>query len=120
MKKLTKMSAACACLALYYISGQAEDTVLRICKAHGYKEGEGMSDDSWKAAATQLGINLRGLAIEPHTLRQFIKNHPEGLYLVATHDHIFVVDNNLVIDPRYSNGLGLRRIIRQSWAVIKP
>lgn len=119
MKKLQKIDGACAVCALCYVSALEEDTVLRVCTLHGFKEGQGMFDNEWQAAARQLDVDFRGIGIEPLLLKQFIKNYSEGLYLVATSDHIFVVDNGIVIDPRYAKAPGLRRKIKQAWRVLK-
>lgn len=119
MKRLQKYDGSCAPTALHYCSSVDEDTVLRICHLHGFKDGKGMYDAEWQEAARQLGIDYRGIGIEPLLLKQFVSNYPEGLFLVATADHIFVVDNGIVIDPLYSKAPGMRRKIKQAWRVLK-
>lgn len=76
-----------------------------------------MEDSEWQRAAGLMGIEMRGIPLEPVILRQFLKDHPNGLYLVATCDHLFVVDNGIIIDPRTAKLPGLRRTIRQAWRV---
>lgn len=119
MKKLKKIGGACAPLALWYVSGKEEDAVLRICQAYGFKEEQGMDDADWKNAAAQLGIKMRAVPFEECSLKKFIKNHPAGLYLVCTFDHIFSVDNGIIIDPRNKKPPGLARKIKQAWKIEK-
>lgn len=117
MKKLKKISGSCAVIALLYVSGLDEQTVLRVCGFHGFEAGLGMEDRQWQNAARDLGIDYRGISLSPCTLKQFIKNYSEGLYLVGTFDHLFVVDGGIIIDPRCEKPPGLKRIIRQAWRV---
>lgn len=119
MKKLKKIPDSCAVAALWYCAGIEEDTAIRICRANGFKEGQGMEDSDWRRAADLMGIKCRGIAIQPQTLKQFLKNNPEGLYLLGTCDHLFVVDNGIIIDPRNKKPPGLKRMILQSWRVEK-
>jgi hypothetical protein len=117
MRKLKKIDAACAVLALLYVSEKSEETVLRMCKLHGFKEGAGMSDAEWGAAAKLLGVSARAIPLEACPLRKFIKDHKTGLFLVGTCDHLFVVDDGVIVDPRHPTPPGLRRTIRQAWRV---
>jgi len=117
VKKLKKIKAACAVLALWYISQRDEDAVLRICRAYGFKENEGMYDEDWQKAAEQLGIKMRSVSLEPCRLSQFIKDYPNGLYLMSTRDHLFVVDNGIIFDPRNKKPPGVGRIIYWAWRV---
>lgn len=117
MKKLKKIPAACAVCALQYVSGIDEETVLRVCALHGFEVGKGMEDAEWMAAAGDLKVKIRGIALAPRLLRQFLKDYPAGLFLVGTHDHLFAVDNGIIVDPRNKKPPGLKRIIRQAWRV---
>lgn len=117
MKKLKEIDSACVLVALWYCTGIDEETILRICTAYGFKPKMGMDDREWKSAAGHLGIKVRGIALEPCTLHKFIKNHPAGLFLMGTWDHLFVVDNGIIVDPRCSNPPGLKRVIKQAWRV---
>ena len=119
MKRLKKIDGSCAVVALLYCSGMDEETVIRVCQFHGFEAGKGMTDDEWHAAARDLKIKFRLVAMKPCTLGQFIKNHPKGLYLIGTHDHLFVVDNGIIVDPRNTNPPGLKRSVKQSWRVTK-
>jgi hypothetical protein len=118
MKKLKKVPGACAVIALRYVLGIDEDAVLRVCKLYGFTERSGMEDKDWQSAAKHLSIIFRAVALPQCTLKQFVKNHPEGLYLVGTHDHLFCVDSGVVVDPRTPTP-GLKRIIKQAWKVEK-
>lgn len=120
IKKLKKINDSCAVVALHYISGLDEEAVLRICRLHGFEVGHGMSDEDWQRAAVHLGIKFRGVALEKCHLNKFMKNHKSGLYLLGTCDHIFVLDNGIIIDPRNKKPPGLKRIIKQAWRVSKP
>lgn len=119
MKKLKKIDGSCAVVALLYVSGMDEDTVIRICQFHGFEAGNGMSDEEWQAAAKDLKIKFKLVAMKPCTLDVFIKTNPKGLFLVGTCDHLFVVDNGVIIDPRNERPPGLRRRIKQTWRVIR-
>ncbi len=119
MKKLHKIKASCAVCALWYVAGIDEEAVLRVCRSLGFREGEGMTDIEWKSAARTLDIDIRGIAMQPCTLKKFIKNHQDGLYLLGTWDHLFVLDNSVIIDPRCERPPGLGRKILQAWIVMK-
>ncbi len=119
IKKLLKVKAACAVCAIAYVSGADEDAVRRICTMRGFKVGHGMWDREWRLASADLKIISRGIAMSPRTLQHFLKDYSEGLFYVATHDHLFVVDNGIIIDPRNKKPPGLKRMIRQAWRVKK-
>lgn len=121
MKKLKKIDASCAVLALHHVSGVDEETVLRVCKLHGFEAGEGMEDSDWQEAAKDLGVKIRRISLEPCRLSKFINNHEVGLYLLGTMDHLFVIDNGVIIDPRtkmFGKFPGLGRIIKEAWRVV--
>lgn len=117
MKKLKKIKGACAVLALWYLCQKDENAVLRVCQAYGFREAQGMFDHEWQQAAWQLGISMREINIEPRKLGLFIKEYPDGLYLISTRDHLFVVDNGIVFDPRYTKAPGLNRTIYYAWRI---
>lgn len=118
MKKLKALDAACAVLALHYVSGVEENTALRVCTMSGFHPGEGMSDEEWKEAAGLLGLAVRAVPLEPCRLKTFMTAHPTGLFLVSTFNHLFVLDNGLLIDPRAKTP-GLGRVVRHAWRVSK-
>lgn len=120
MKKMRKIDGACVPCALWYVSGVDEETVLRICSSCGFETGIGMEDPEWKEAAHCLGIEMRSIPVEqPCTLHQFIKRNPKGLFFIGTVDHLFVVDNSVIVDPRNNNPPGLTRRVKQAWRVNK-
>ena len=119
MKKLIKIDSACAVVAICYVSGIDEETVLRVCRSCGFEAGEGMLDEEWMDAAKQLGIRFRRLVIPEMRLKRFMAEHNEGLYFVGTIDHLFVVDNGILIDPRHPTPPGLGRIVKHAWRVDK-
>lgn len=122
MKKLKKIDGSCAVIALHHVSGVDEDTVLRVCTLHGFEPKNGMDDEDWREAADDLGISVRSMSINPQRLRKFLHGHTEGLFLLGTFDHLFVLDNGLIIDPREKmrgRYPGLGRIVKQAWRVLK-
>lgn len=122
MRKLQKIDGSCAVLALHHVSGLPEDTVLRVCKLHGFEPSLGMEDDDWRAAADDLGIKIRAVPMESCRLKKFANNHKDGLYLLGTFDHLFALDNGIIIDPREKLAgryPGLGRIVKQAWKVYK-
>lgn len=119
MKKIKKIEAACAVCALQYVSGIDEETVLRICAMHGFAAGEGMTDYEWKEAARDLGLTLKKTRDINLTLRQIRRKYKHGLYILSTHDHLFALDNGIIIDPRNPKPPGLGRIISGAWIVTK-
>ncbi len=92
MKKLNRIKGCCAPLALFYLSGKKEDTVLRICQFYDFHPDEGMDDEDWRDAAVHLGLKVREISFRDVCLKKFIKRRPKGVYIVATIDHIFVLD----------------------------
>ena len=119
MKKLKEIDGACVLCALHYVSKIDEDTIIRICTLHGFREGQGMENQGWRSAATQLGLKLRWMMLKPTRLKKFIKDNPVGLFFIGTHDHLFVVDNGIIVDPRCKKPPGFGRIIREAWVVRK-
>lgn len=117
MKKLTTLDAACAVLALCYVSKKDEEAVIRVATLHGFAPGKGMEDPEWQGAAKTLGISFKAVNPTPMELRKFIKLFPKGCYFVETPGHLFVVDDGLIIDPRWGS-LGLRRKVLQAWRVL--
>jgi hypothetical protein len=118
MKKLLKIDGSCAVVALAHASGVDEETVLRVCTSCGFEAGSGMDDDDWQEAANCLGLTLKQVRMKPMALYSFIKKYQDGLYLVGTVDHLFVVDNGIIFDPRNPTPPGLRRSIKQAWRVV--
>lgn len=120
MKKLKKIDNSCAVVALHHVSGIDEETVLRVCVLHDFNCKDGMEDEDWREAAKELGIKVVSIPLTPCRLKKFLKEFPTGLFLVGTRDHLFVIDNGIIVDPserqagRYP---GLGRIIKQAWRV---
>ena len=120
MRILKKIEDSCAVVALTYASQIDQETVLRVCTLHGFEVGYGMEDQEWQDSARELGLKFRAVSLKPCRLRSFIKKYNTGLYFVGTINHIFCVDNGLVIDPRYDGDTdGMGRIIKQAWKVDK-
>jgi hypothetical protein len=81
-----------------------------------------MDDADWLEAADDLGIKTRAVSISPLRLRRFIHDNTTGLFLIGTFDHLFVLDNGLIVDPREKmrgRYPGLGRIVKQVWRVLK-
>ncbi len=123
MKKLIKIEGACAVLALHHVSGLNEDTVLRICKLHDFHPAIGMEDEDWQEAAKDLGLSIRSCFVGSQRLSSFITKKRDGLYLIGTFDHLFVLDHGVIVDPREKmrgHYPGLGRLVKQAWKVTKP
>lgn len=122
MKRLRRIKNACAVIALQYVSGIPEDFVLELCKDCGFDSDAGMEDEEWKEAGRFLGIFTKKIIIKPKTtLRAFIKKYPNGLFFVANTQHIFVMDDGVVRDPKggFGGKCGKSRIIKQAWYIYK-
>src|ERR1035437_6933689 len=123
--KIHKMTGSCVLCALQYVSKLQEDIVQRACTTYGWTNDRGMHDAEWKQAANMLGINIKPMKkpysdLLPIEAQIFINNYKDDLYLVGTHDHLFVVDHGLKIDPMGSNRDRKRdrRSITQVWRVL--
>ena len=110
----------CAPTAIWYVSGKTEEEVLRVCIENGFTDELGMTDPQWKRAARSLTIEFNRVAMKPVKLSDFIADHPTGLYLVRTYNHILVVDDGEVIDLRNVNAPGLNRKVIASYKVKQP
>lgn len=119
MKKLLTLEGSCVLVALHYVTGVPEDTVKRYCEAYNFTPKEGIDDKDWIKVAKALGIKMRSQPPLPLLLSQFIKKHKAGLYIVSTFDHLFVVDNGIIFDPRNLKPPGLSRNIVGAWKVNK-
>ena len=118
LKKLKKLKGACVVLAFCYVTKQNEETIERMCTLHGFEPGRGLTDIEYLACAKMLGIKLRKVSFEPMELRKFLKEYKKGLYVVVTYDHMLVVDNSLIVDPREGGETGhQRRKIISAWKV---
>lgn len=114
--KVKTVKDACAVAAVWYCAGAPdEETVFRISRAFCNFKEDGMTDTEWQALAKHFGISVRKVPFEEMKLRKFKKEFKEGLYFVSTHDHLFVVDNGIIIDPRNKKPPGLDRIIKWAW-----
>lgn len=117
---MKRIHGYCAVIALTCVSGLPESQVLDTCKWHGFKDnGNGMSDKSWMSASKDLGIRKRRIRLEAKTVGEFIKNHPRGLYLVTTYNHIFAVLNGGIVSHPLQGQLGRRCKIEGAWRVLQ-
>ena len=110
MKKLLEIPGACAVIALRYAARTTDELALHAC----IKQGQ--FDNQWQKAAEELGMKLTKVRSRKMLLRGFIKTHQTGLYIVSTHNHLFVVENGEVYDPGWGSP-GLRRTITGAWEV---
>lgn len=117
MKRIKKTEGWCSAVALKYVSGLPEKTVMAVLEHEGFDPSHGAEDSEWLAAAKTLGIKLKSVRIEPQRLRKFIRKRV-GLFFVCTHDHIFVVREGLVYDPMFGSGR-LDCVVRWAWRVIE-
>ena len=119
LKKLKKLKGACVVLAFCYVTKQNEETIERMCTLHGFEPGRGLTDVEYLACAKMLGIKLRkAINFQPTELKKFQKEYKKGLYVLVTHDHMLVLDNGLIVDPREGAETGrTRRKIINAWKV---
>lgn len=121
MKKLLSIkytTNACALTAICYVSKKDEETLFRLCKAYNLNFMDGLHDHQWQRVCRMLGITMKACLREEMTLRDFIKSHPKGCYFVGTVDHLFVVDDSTIFDPRTKKLPGLGRTLVQAWKVL--
>jgi hypothetical protein len=116
-KKYTKNT--CALTAICYVSKKDEDLLIRQCIALNMKYETGLTDPQWQKIIRILKIKIKHILPEPVSLGQFIKDYPQGLFIVAQDDHLFVVDNGVIFDPRTKKLPGLRRTLVQAWKVLE-
>jgi hypothetical protein len=76
-----------------------------------------MLDEDIESAARDLGLHLVRVSTIPIKVKSFIHRYKNGLYLVGTFDHVFVVDNGVMVDPRNKKPPGLYRMIKYLWRV---
>lgn len=112
MKKLSNIEGACAVIALRYAAKVPAGIAIEACLS------QGMFDEQWTIAAKKLGLRVEKTITKRVMLRKFIGKYPDGLFLMATHNHLFVLDNGKIIDPSW-NSDGLYRMILQAWRVLK-
>ena len=110
MKKLTNTPGACAIIAIRYAARTSDAAALRACI------NQGQFDEQWQKAAEELGLKLTKVRSRKILLKNFLKKFPEGMFIVGTHDHLFVVDNGKVVDPAYDVP-GLSRTLTGAWLV---
>ena len=111
-RKLNKTPGACAIIALRYAADTTAEEALKACLA------QGLFDEQWRRAAEELKLKIERVVYKPIMLRKFIRKYPTGLYIMGTHNHLFVVDNGRVVDPGWGKP-GLSRMIREAWKVIE-
>lgn len=110
MKKLENIKDVCAPLAVKIASGLPDEKVIEIFISQGF------TCDDLMLYAKKAGLRLRGIKFKKMQLRRFIKRFPEGMFILVTHNHFFVLDNGKVNDPHWGSD-GLYRIIVKAWCV---
>lgn len=121
-KKLKKIDGSCAPFALKYLSGMSDGEVHDICQFFGFQQDTGMEEHEFLDAARDMGIRFRRMNLKKKDLyrvklRKFIKLYSEGVYLIYTSAHLFVVDNGEVVDLINPGYLGLDRIVTGVWTI---
>lgn len=121
-RKLRKIDGSCAPFALKYLSGLSNSETHDICQFFGFQQDTGMEEHEFLDAAKDMGIKFRRINLKKKELyrcklRKFIKEHPEGKYLIYTNAHLFVVHNSKVVDIINPGYLGLDRIVTGAWMI---
>ncbi len=117
---MKRVHGYCAVLALKYVSGMPENQVLDVCRWHEFRDnGKGMDDESWPAAADDLGIKRRKLPKKYKTVGDFLKTHPHGLYLVTTYNHIFAVLNGGIVSHPLQDQMDRRCKFEAAWKILR-
>lgn len=94
----------CAPYSISKVGGLPMESVLKVCRAHGFSEEDGMSEDSAIEAARTLGLNVMPGRIEMVagrlTLRRLLNMlSPVKNYIVATRGHWLAVVGGNNCDP---------------------
>lgn len=111
MKSIAKINGSCAITALQYAADTTEEKALKVCI------GQGLFDEQWMKAADELGLKIKRVVYKPIQLKRFLKKYPVGLYIMGSHNHLFVVDNGRVVDPAWGSD-GLYRKIISAYEVV--
>lgn len=118
MRRLAKIRASCAVIALCYAAKVPEAEAMLVCVEHNFAKDRGMFDKEWQAAAKKLGLRLKPILEKPTRLERFMRGHETGMHIVATHNHLFIVDSGRLYDPHWGKP-GLSRKVLQAWKVSK-
>jgi hypothetical protein len=124
-RKLKYVSGYCAPHALHFVSGKSENTVYEACLNNDFSKEFGMEEYEWQKAAKELGVrlrrkNLKRAGLYGCQLKDFIKACPEGMYIIYTHMHLFVVEDGEIYDLLNPNNPGLSRLVTGAWRVLNP
>ena len=118
-KLFTGQEGSCVIDSLQYISKLDDLTLVKAAVK------QGMHSEETIATARELGITLVPMELKSTEVRKFISEYPKGTFLVRTHDHMFVIEDGKQVDPYLSSDLnkrkgpGTRRILTETWKVIK-
>ncbi len=114
---LAHIRGACVLCALQYVSKHEEEHVMKICLQNKWAAKRGMQTTEWLKAAKQLGIMLEKTPLTPIRVGRFLKKFTTETYLVETSDHLFVIENGIMIDPREPKPPGLCRTILSAYRI---
>lgn len=117
MKRIHRINGSCAIFALSHVSGRPEAAVIEVCKDHDFEWGQGMADDEIMAAAKDLDITKREIQIKKCSLKEFLKKYNSGMYLLATWNHIFAVNNGGILVRPDIRPPASRCVIHRAWRV---
>jgi hypothetical protein len=113
LKSLKNIQNGCVPIALQYLSKATIETMISAIIFPG------MDEEDTKLAGKMLGLTLKKVEFSPMELRKFIKQFPEGSYLLFTFDHALVLEDGKIVDPQCKKSPGLRRVIKSAWRVYK-
>ena len=92
----------CAVRAVAAALGVDWETAYAMIANNGYLMGDMPSSNSvWGAVLRQHGFTRKALpntCPDCYTMEQFAEDHPEGIYVAGTGDHVATVRDGLILD----------------------
>lgn len=92
----------CAIRAVTKALGTDWETAYALVALNGYLMGDMPSSNAvWGAVLRQNGFyrhNLPGSCPDCYTLEQFAEDHPEGVYVVGTGNHVATIADGMIWD----------------------
>lgn len=145
MKTIDQYANNCTLVAVREISGRSDEEIIDGFLKKGWRPGRGAYTYQYYGVLSDLGIEMERVntVIEGRsayvmtkatewedgeyranssyymTARQFAEAYPEGVYLVASSGHAFVVRDGVIVDPNLSNKRTRQRIV-SAMRIVNP